>query len=239
MPYPFGVSFPYTFYPILNDQPVRLPSQTANLHVFEDMPSRSAALAGTGALGSYSATVPANATNVTFTLDAIEDPDVTADEGSATYFVAIVYKLQASGQDQVIVRALEIERVKAHHKTLSIGAADLEAVWKAATTYASGSDISTKVATCTDELKAELRDKGYEWAAIWRPDRLRNVLVHRVLSGIALEQMQEANDAFQALADRFSETATRLLSSLKLELGEQEPKAEVKQASMGVMLYSK
>jgi hypothetical protein len=73
------------------------------------------------------------------------------------------------------------------------------------------------VSAAKERLKASLRNRGYEWAYIYRPDRFDDVLKYMALSSIIGSQIQRQGDHFDRLYEEWKGIALTLLESLKFE----------------------
>ncbi len=218
MGYPFGRAIAYTFYPVADEAPVdKIPTQTATLYVFTSKPSRAVALAGTGAQQTATATWTANANSCSFTIVAINDPNTGNDVLSVEYWVAVNFILEAAGQTQTVIRSLELEKVRAHDRIVGITEKDLTNIYPSATTYASGAQIVALIAAVKAELQSKLKDQGYQWAQIHRPDRFNTVVTYMALAKIVSGQIQRAGDHFDRLYEEWKDIHKSLIASLVFE----------------------
>ncbi len=243
MGYPFGKDIAYTFYPIADETSVALPAQTATLYLYatESRPSRSeVASSGANATANYSSTaVSANDTSIAFTITAadIPDPDQNSEKDRYTYWVVVKFILKASGQAQYELRALQMERVAGHHKALAVVSGDLTAIYPYATTYASSGEITNFITVATDEVRARLRSEGYEWAQVYRPDRLKNATAHLALTKLAVAQIQSGGDDFKALYDIWFKSYENFYNSLAFEYDQYKTKAPTTTATKGGYVF--
>ncbi len=224
MGYPFGQNITYTFYPLVDNEAAKNIPTTGNpvaIYYFTDnnKPSRDAAQNGTGAVNSGSAIASWTPTGngYQFTIPAIEDPDPDGGADTRNYWLAINFILQASGQTQTVIRALEMERVSGHHKTVSVTSQDIIDYFPDALSYVSEDRINNFLFDAREEIQAYLRNKGFEWAQIYRPDRLSLVIKYKVLMHIMADQRREPGDNFDLNYQRYEKSYESAISSLQLE----------------------
>lgn len=226
MPYLFGQDITYNFYPINERDYVSLASVTTDpaIYVYKEgyKPSRTEAAAGTdngGLVGtvitSWSTTTDSNGKY--FTIPAIDDPDPTADTDRRTFWAAINFYLQNSEQKQTILRALPLERVAAHHKAVGVAVSDLEAVFPTIDSYVSSTNQTSAITTATTRCKVDLEAHNYEWAELWRPDRLATAITYKALSNLMFGLVQDAGDRWFELGKEYNAVYSSVLESLRLE----------------------
>lgn len=222
MGYPFGQDFTYTFYPLADNAAVSsIPSQTPTIHIFPDSakPTRSEAAEATptSAVQTISSWASNSNGGYDITVDAIDDPDPTGTMDKRTYWIAINFTLSSSEQTQTVVRALEMERVSGHHKRISITNANITARWPDVTAYVSTGEIDSMITDANTMIREHLRTAGYEWAQIYRPDRLYHASMFKVLDLICLSQVQQRGDKFDLLHQEYSATYKSIMSGIKTE----------------------
>jgi len=241
MPYPFGQDFTYTFQPLLDGETISgIPAQTASLYVYDSKPSRTAAMAGTGAVaGPISGSWTLNATSCSFTIPGIDDPDPDAQTEAPNYWVSVSFKLTTGEQTQYVVRFLDMERVTAHDKPVSVTYSDLQVLSPGITAYAGNSEQTAQIAAVTALVRARLLNRGYEWAELSRPDRLNDTVKFMALSQIYQSKMQRPGDQFDKLYQDYARIAEELFQALKIEYDaekEGEPESEIQPGSFGIIL---
>lgn len=228
MTHPFGQSFTYWFYPLVDDNSASLPNsilaQSPIIYVFDDnVPSRSDAASGANAIS----TITAWAWNYQkkawgFSVPAIPDPDPASNIDTREYWISLNFRLQPAGQVQTVLKPLQLERVVGHNKTVEVNEDDLKKYFPQVEAYSSQLQRVAYISQATEEVKASLRLRGYEWAKIQRADRLDLCVTYKALSMIMLAQIQEPNDKFSIKYIEFKQSYTNALDSLKFEYQEDE-----------------
>jgi hypothetical protein len=192
------------------------------VYKYDYKPTRAQALAGTnngGLIETISSWSDSDTDNgKTFTVAAIDDPDPTSETRSYTYWIAVNFKYTNTEQIQTIVRALPMQRIDAWHKTVNTTTADLENLWPQIDSYRTSEQqraaIDLAKALCEQDLEAE----GYEWALIWRPDKLDLAVAHRAVAQLYLGLATGAGrEQWLGLAESYKETYKAMLQALKVE----------------------
>jgi len=228
MSYPFGQSITYWFYPLLDNETASIPSalltQTPAIYVFDEtVPTRSDAATGTNALSTITSWVWNYQKRAwSFTVPAINDPHPDSNIPSRQYWIAINFRLQAAGQVQTVVKPLPLVRVVGHDKVVSVTQDDLKKYFPQVEAYSSELQRMAFISQATEEVKAALRAKGYEWAKIQRADRLDLCVIYKALSMIMLGQIQEPNDKFSIKYIEYKQSFSNALDSLKFEYQSEE-----------------
>jgi len=226
MPNLFGQDITYNFYPINERDFVSLASVTTDpaIYIYKEgyKPDRTSAAAGTDngglvgvAITSWSTTTDGNGKY--FTLPAIDDPDVTSSTDKRTYWAAINFYLQDSEQKQTILRALPLERIAAHHKAVGVTVANLEEIFPTIDSYVSATNQTNAITTATTRCKVDLEAHNYEWAELWRPDRLATAIAYKALSNLMFGLVQDAGDRWFELGKEYNGVYTSVLESLRVE----------------------
>lgn len=216
--YNYGADFPFRL-TVLEDG-TKLESlvtgQSATLYLFENLPDRAAAAAGTGALATVSATQN-SPFFLEFTVPAIDDPDPAGSIESRSYYAAINFKLQASEQTQTIIRELIISRPFGHDKPVDVDADMIKRRWVEAGEYRQDHEIRDLINLAVDAVRNDLEQRGLSWARIYRPDKLRQVIISKTIEAICDSQMQNAGDRFHILSQKIHAEGSALLSSIRLD----------------------
>jgi hypothetical protein len=242
MAYVFGKAITYNFYALdeRNYNSLAAVTDAPVIHVYKHghKPSREAAIAGTDNGGLIeSITAWTDITNgKSFTIAAIEDPDPTSIQKEYTYWLAINFVLVNSGQVQTLVRALPMQRVSAHHKAITTAISDLEAIFPTIDTYISDANQTNAITTATTRAKIDLEALGFEWAELWRPDRLSDAIAYKALSQLMYGLIREPNDNWQQLGAEYNGTYRAILDSLKVEYihtQDDDPKMNEPQRAFG------
>ena len=217
MGYPFGQNFTYNFYPLVDEKPAAgIPTQTPSIYLFTVKPSRDDAQNGTGAIQTIS-TWEAHGAGYRFTVSAINDPDTDSDSDKYIYWIAVNFVLKTAGQVQTVIRQLDMQRVSGHHKTITVTCEDVKSYQPSVVAYASDPELQTHILLATEEIKAKLLNKGYEWARIWRTDVLNLVVVTRALALVMFSQIQQLGDKFEVKFKEYDKISADLLASVQFE----------------------
>lgn len=208
MGYSFGQDFTFWFYPLVDDQPASVPTamqgQTPAIYVFPDtLPSRDAAIAGTGAIQTILSWTWDGARNGwSFTVDGIDDPDPKGGTFERTYWIAINFRLSPSEQQQCVLRSVEMERPAAHQFNVEVDETDLQSFYPQINAYATAAHQREHIQNGIAQVKSALKAKGFKWSRLTRPDQLKHAVCYRALAMLFLSQAQ-GNDKFAALYDEF------------------------------------
>lgn len=228
MSYPFGQNITYWFYPLLDSDAATIPSavtsQTPTIYVFDETaPTRGDAASGAGSLQTISSWTWSAAKKAWyFTISAVNDPHPDSNIPTRTYWIAINFILQSAGQTQTVIKPLQLVRVVGHDKVVSITEDDLKKYFPQVDAYSNEAQRDAYISQAIEEVKATLREKGYEWAKIVRPDRLDICIVYKALAMIMLAQVQEPNDKFSLKYQEFKDGFVTNLESLKFEYQQME-----------------
>jgi hypothetical protein len=228
MAYAFGQNITYWFYPLLDNDTASVPSavqsQTPAIYVFdESAPSRSDAATGSGSLQTISTwTWNTQRRAWSFTVSAIPDPDPGSNIPTRTYWIAINFVLQSAGQIQTVIKPFQLERVVGHDKVVSVTEENLKVYFPQVEAYSSDVQRKAYISQAIEEVKGELRAKGYEWAKITRADRLDICVTYKALSLIMLGQIQEQDDKFSIKYEEYKKNFQSNLDSLKVEYQQME-----------------
>lgn len=248
MPFVFGKDITFTLYP-LDEWAALSIASTADpaIYVYQDgyKPDRTEAAAGTDnggligtAITSWGATTDGNGKQ--FTIPAIDDPEPTSEESRRTFWLALNFYLQNSEQKQTVVRALPMERVEVHHKAVGAAAADLEEVFANIDAYCSSDQQTAAINAATDRCQVDLDLMGFEWAQLWRPDRLKTAVVYKALAILAYGEMQGPNDHWYQLGQDYQKVYETIISQIKLEHiddADQDPALNATQPTGGYMRF--
>jgi hypothetical protein len=228
MGYPFGQNITYWFYPLLDNDTANIPTavqaQTPAIYVFdESVPSRSDAASGANSLQTISSwTWSAQKKAWSFTVPAISDPHPDSNIPVRVYWIALNFILQTSGQIQTAIKPLQLERVVGHDRVVSVGEEDLRAYFPQIDAYSSDVQRKAFISQAIEEIKGELRVKGYEWAKITRADRLDLCVIYKALAMVMLGQIQEPSDKFSIKYQEYKAGFQSNLDSLKFEYQQME-----------------
>jgi hypothetical protein len=228
MGYPFGQNITYWFYPLLDNEnavvPAAVQSQSPSVYIFEENPpSRANAASGSGSVQTISSwTWSTQKRAWSFTVAAIPDPDPASNIQTRTYWIGLNFVLQSAGQIQTVIKPLQLERVAGHDKVVSVTEENLRTYFPQVDAYSSDVQRKAYISQATEEIKGELRAKGYEWAKITRADRLDLCVTYKALSLIMLGQIQEPGDKFSIKYQEYKANFQSNLDSLKFEYQQME-----------------
>lgn len=228
MSYPFGQSITYWFHPLLDNEKASIPAailgQTPAIYIFnEQVPTRGDASTGTNSLATITSwTWNYQKRAWSFIIPAIDDPRPDSNIPSRQYWIAINFTLQAGEQLQTVIKPLPLVRVVGHDRVVSVTQDDLKKYFPQVEAYSSELQRLAFISQATEEVKAALRAKGYEWAKIQRADRLDLCVIYKALSMIMLGQIQEPNDKFSIKYIEYKQSFSNALDSLKFEYQAEE-----------------
>ena len=168
MKYVYGKSFSRTFYPMQDSSPVQLPSQSPTIYIFRDYPSISAAQDGTGAVATISSWTQATVTpfGCTYTVAAINNPDIDSLIPVWTYYEAINFVATAAGQVQTVIRAFELGTVEELESLPGTTIQDLKDVYPAIASYFDDTKLAAFITGAEQELKIDLEAQGFKYPKI-------------------------------------------------------------------------
>lgn len=237
----YGTPFTFTFFAEVDGAPVSLPAQTATLYLYRDYPSREDAIAGTGAsYGPYTEAVSAGATTIPFDVPAIPDPDANSAEPYRYWYAAVVYKLETAGPDYLTIRGITLQRLTAHHTSLTVSLSELKGIWEPVSTYASLAEIEAYTRAVLREIRADLESRGYVWDKVYNPADLKDVALYSVLVKVLESETQGAGDRFDSLATKYRGIVDKLMGSLRLQYGDPIPvTSDPEPVGMGIMLVGR
>lgn len=228
MGYPFGQNITYWFYPLLDNETASIPTavqtQTPSIYLFdESAPVRSNAASGSGSIGTITTwTWSSQKKAWSFIIPAINDPSPDSNIPNRVYWIAVNFILQTAGQIQTIIKPIQLERVAGHDKVVSVTEEDLRAYFPQVDAYSSDVQRRAFISQAIEEVKGELRSKGYEWAKITRADRLDFCVIYKTLAMIMLGQIQEPGDKFSIKYQEYKAGFQSNLDSLKFEYQQME-----------------
>lgn len=219
--YNFGESFSYNFY-VRNGQggfeDLSSVTDSPSIYIFDSLPSRTDAGAGTGALQTISSWSDASEDGgKTFTVSAISDPDSDDAKESYEYYIAVNYRLVNSGDILTDIRLLPMVRPRATHAPVSTAQSDLARIYSKIDELSSSLDQKNKIQQAKNDIKAFLDGKGYDWAEVWEPVQLNDCIAYRALHLIMLDNMRDTDDAYASRAVLYKEQSMNLIESIRLK----------------------
>jgi hypothetical protein len=232
----FGTSFAREFYPTVDDGPLSIVGQAAEIYLYSGMPSLTDAVTGAGSFATISSWTQTGTTpyKATYTVPALIDPTPTSKVPSRGYWEVIRFAVQTGQEKQTVVRQFEVERVYAGASEPETTVQDLKDMYPAISAYASDSQLTEHLSIAKEELKADLLARNLKWSRVEDKARLNLALVYKTIANVAESQVREANDKHTVRVTRFEEKYNRALENAPLEVdfdedGEPDTKTEAKQ----------
>ena len=214
----FGKDFKYRFTPEIEGERVgNIPEHTATALIFTTQPDRSRVLSGDGAEATTTKTWVSGGQACDFSFDALTDPDPDSANSQETYFIGVKFKLDAGDYFQVVIRALPVLRVTGTGDALDVSYDDVKREFPDVAKLFEAQDVLDEIETQKLLVQVELEAKGYSWASIVRPDRLRLAVVYSTLSDLLADEALSEGDQFDRQALRFKDKANGFLKALSLE----------------------
>lgn len=216
----FGRSIEYSLHAFEDSKQIgTIPAQTYAVHIFDEKPTRAIALVGTGSIETLSV-VHVTSDSLSFTISAIDDPEPDSPVHQVNYWIAVVFKLEAGEQDQLIIRALPLERVYAKNKTIGVTSAKIEEIFPDIDNYLSTGEVESMIQLAQINILEDLTNKGFKWSEINRPDQLFNALLFKSLEYIHASQIQRSGDRFAVSFDMAAKNYQKIISNLKVAMDE-------------------
>ncbi len=218
MSHPYGKSFTRWFYPLIDDSTPTgiVTDQTPTIYIYESQPSRSQG--STNAIKTISAwTWDAGKSGWYYTVSAINDPQPDAIDDFKVYWELVTFVLEDGQQSQTVMRSFEMERVTGHAERVNVTDEMLRQYFPQLDSCSTENQRIQLLSLAIEEVKSRLKDKGFEWARISRPDRLSIAIAHKVLYMIMLVQLQGGNDKYAIKYNEFKATFTNTIDGLILE----------------------
>lgn len=222
--YNFGEAFTYEFY--VRDgqggfEDLSTVTDSPAIYIFSDLPTRTDAINGTGAIQTISSWSDASANGgKTFTVASIADPDPNSSKDQYEYYIAVNYVLVNSGDTLTDIRLLPMVRARATHAPVSTAEADLQRIYSNIDDISSSGDQTSKILQAKNDIKAYLDSKGYDWAEVWEPVQLNDAVAYRALYLIMLDVMRDSADAYAIRADLYKQQSDAILKGIRLKYKE-------------------
>lgn len=233
--YLFGKDIAYTLHAFDDGLSIGLiPAQTYNAFIYDKQPSRTEALTGAGSLSTIVVTHALSNTLI-ISIPAIDDPDPESFNSTKMYYVAVVFKLATAEQDQLIIRALPLERVQAKDKTIGVTTAKIKEVFPTINKFLGDSEIQAMIYLAQNEILNDLKSKGFKWSEIHRPDQLFSALLFKSLQYINTSQIQRQGDRFSVSAELNSKSYSSQISFLKILIEDESGNAKKEEKGGGVL----
>lgn len=200
---------------------VLIPDATApDVYLFDHVPTRDEARAGTNAMPGYHETAWTGAGNFrVVTFPSVPDPDPLGHTTSRSYYIGINFRLETGGQVQTVIRRFIITRATAQLSSLEVSQADLTAIDPSVDrVFGSGSAQLTAVNALVKRLiKTSLGNRGYRWEDITDAEDLRDAAIFMALHIAFLSQVRQTGDAADRKAAAYQKMGEDILSGVVLE----------------------
>lgn len=218
MKYIFGKDIVRNFYPLENNQPINLPTQTPHIYLFDTYPSLAAAAAGTSALQSLTtwSSQEADPYARTYTFTAINDPSPTSATNYKQYWEAINYVPKTGVTIAPLIRSIWLYRAEANETVPGTTAQDLKDIYPGITAYLTDAQLQDMLSIALEEMKLDFEASGLEWARIYDLYKTKLALAFKTIALANLSQIRESNDKFQIRYKEFEDKYARAVTSLKL-----------------------
>lgn len=220
MRYPFGRDFVYNFDPIVDDKTLQgIPAQTPSIYLFTDTnpPTRANALAGTNSFRNI-ASWTKKSVGFDVSVGSINDPDPNSELYQRLYYISFNFILFSGGQNQTVIRTMEMERVQAHTVRLEVDPQDIIDVYSSAIDYKSRPEIALLIDVVKNEVKDYLSDEGFEWAEVNDIKRLKPIIVQGALMYLMASERKNPGDTFDQGFIFYGTNYSNLKKSVKLKV---------------------
>lgn len=207
MYYIFGKDISRKFYPLLDDQPYQLPSQSPTIYIFSSQPSLNDARDGGGAVATISSWTQNSLSpyDCSYTITAIEDPAPESNIPQRTYYEAINYIAKSGGQTQTVLRTIDLERGSGAPEVIGVTYSDLVEVYPAIVDYVSESEITSIINIAKSEVELKLKGKGIRWSDIQNHAELKRAIAYRSIQLVSESQITEPDDKFVTRREIYKE----------------------------------
>lgn len=218
---PFGKPLVLNVYLADEDGNTLVPddSESPDIYLFENAPTRTQARTGDGAMAGFHLTSWTGTEDFrTVIFPAVPDKSPDSPVSEWTYFVAVNFKLDADGDRQTLIKSVRLRRVSIQSEILQLSQADLEAIDKSvANVFGSGSTTIDSInATVIRLLKARFRAKHFEWDRIKDPTDLKDAAVFLALHFAFASQVRAGGDSADRKQDIYKKTFESLIDTAVL-----------------------
>lgn len=217
--YFWGKGFTRSYFPVQNDLPIQLPTQTPAIYLFSTEPTRAAAAAGTGAVQSIGAWKVAAFPpyEVQYTFTDVADPDPTGSDTEGTYYEAINFILEAGGQTQTVVRTLTLCRSTGGYDDPGTKTVDLAAIYPAIVDYYTLEQMNDHITIAQEEFRIDLAARGWEWSSLGELRNAKYLIAYKALANLCFSQVKEEGDRFFIKYNEFNVKYETLKNALPLK----------------------
>jgi hypothetical protein len=214
--YTYGKDFTYTLYTSEDGiSTTDIPAQTLNVYVFDTVPSRDMARNGTNSIQSLTPLYSGNGA-IEFTIDAISDPDPTSQIPYYLFYVSVNFVLQIGEQVQTVIRAIKVQRPTGQDSTIEITVSKIRDAYPDVFSYLNHTQIEAMIDLAKVSVLDDLKNKGFNWAQMYKPDQLDNAILYKSLSLIFDSQIQRQGDRFFVMGEKAIKQYSNIIGTLKL-----------------------
>ena len=230
--YSFGRDIAYKLYTTEDGiELAPLPNQTITAYVFREQVSREDSISGDGAIATitYSHLLATHANIIQFTIPAIDDPFPNTITQIYYYWISINFVIKTGEQVQTITRSLPMSRAVGHDKTIGVTASQIVNIYPDVYQYLSEDQVTSIIAMASKNLVNDLKNKGYAWANIHRPDQLYDALLFKSLDYVYASQVQRQGDKFAFLYEKAKQSYESIIANLNLSFDDSLAGAQTSQ----------
>lgn len=220
--YQFGKSVEREFYPVRDvggiSVPYALYSTTANIYLFEDAPTRDAAISGTGALANGLAWSVGSVTPYacTYSFDAITDPEPGSDTNSRQFWESLNITLETGEQIQSLVRSFYVERPIGLPEVPGTSVESIKDIFPSITAYLSDEEIGDHVSIAEQQVKLELLTNNVRWANVVNLSILKLAIGYKAVVMSSISQIRAQGDRHDRRVQIFTDMYKSVMAGLKL-----------------------
>lgn len=220
--YNFGKDITRSFYPLEDNEPINLPSQSPSIYLFEDQPSIEEARSGVGAIAAAIAYWTESGTAPyarTYTIPAIPDPNPeSATPTCLGYWEAVNYVAQVSGQVQTKLRTIELQKGKATESVPGATYTDLLILYPEIDGYVEAASVLTGYIDLAEDLiKLELRSFNIDWGDVESLKDLRIPSMFLAIKHHAQGQLQTEGDKWDIRAKICQAEYDKVMADIKIK----------------------
>jgi hypothetical protein len=218
MKYPFGQDFTFTWFPLVDDEPVRdVPTDqggSLKIHIYatETKPTYSEARAGTNKTGAAITAWTEIADGFQFVIPAIADPDRDSEVRTRVFWVAINFVLETGGQVQTVIEPLYLTRAFGQQARTGVAPADVLAMNPAFQGVADEDSAMKAIETGLDAVKAKLMGR-FNWAQIKNPESLNRLI--KIYACMHIEFNEKTGSVGDPWLDSYKEHKAEFEADLK------------------------
>lgn len=230
MTYVFGKSISRKFYPLLDNEPVLLPSQVPSIWLYSSQPSLAEAQSGANRIATYDVSYWEESAPYerTYTINSIPDPEPTGSTKARGYWEVVRFVAQSSQQTQTSIRFFEVERLEETDTTPETSVQTLKNLCPQCADYFSDPELEQYIDNSIELVRLELEGKGMSWGDLFNLHKLTKAVAYRALMDAWSNQIQLEGDRFFIWASQYREGYKVAMSSITIGLdtdGDNKPDA--------------